>query len=280
MEVYIEVVILDNLFLTFLCGLLSYRFLSVKPSYKRLISASVLGTVVAVFYPFITGVMLVNLVRVALALTLSFILFFKKCNYFKGIATFLIVTFFFGGVLFFVSMVIHRDVESALSIAPTNIPIGVIIAGGLTAYYFLRWLITHRKRLRVLESGLVKVELELFGKIIVGEGFLDTGNTLHDGVSSLPVVILASKTVARVLDDEKLMLFALGRGEKIEGTHYIEYSTLGSKKNRILILKPRQMKFYLGQGVNKIVDVAIGLPEANSSKFTKFDFILPPQILQ
>ncbi|MCL2862212.1 MAG: sigma-E processing peptidase SpoIIGA [Firmicutes bacterium] len=280
MEVFVEVVIIDNLFLTFLCGLLSYRFLSLKPNYKRLIFASVFGTVVAVFYPFMGGILLTNLVRVALALTLSFILFYKKCNYFKGIATFLIVTFFFGGVLFFISMIVHGDVVSALTITPTNVPIGLIIAGGLIAYYLLKRLITNRKRLQVIESQLIKIELEIFGKVIEGEGFLDTGNTLHDSVSSLPVVILTSKTITKALDDEKLMLFTLGKGEKIDGAHYEEYSTLGNKKNKILILKPQKMKFFFGQTEHKIVDVALGLPQKISSNFTKFDFILPPQILQ
>ena len=281
MTVYVECVIIDNFFVTMLAALLSYRFLSVSVSKTRCIAASAVGTVVAVFYPLMNvHAVLLVLIKIVLGAALSFILFYKKCSVIKGAGAFVMITFFFGGVMFAAGLMIYADVNKALTLPLSDVPIGLFILAAIAAYAVFRRVVMRYKRIRDSCSFVADTEITVFSKTLKSKGFLDTGNGLYDEKTGLPIVVLNAKAALQLLDHDKLSAILNKRGEEISvDAHYIEYATVGKKDNRILVLKPDEIRLYFGQTEHRIKDVMIGLSFFKFGDGENYDVILHPAIV-
>ncbi len=281
MTVYVECVIIDNFSVTMLAALLSYRFLSVTVSKIRCVIASAVGTAVAVLYPLINvHAVLLALIKIALGAVLSLILFWKKCNVLKGAGAFVLITFFFGGVLFAVGLMVYADANKALTLPLSDFPIGVVILGAIGTYFVCKRVVMRVKRMRDSRSFVTDTEITVFSKTFRSKGFLDTGNRLYDEKTGLPVVVLNLNAALQLLDSDKLSAILNKRGEEISnGAHYIEYSTVGGKSNKILVLKPQELRLYFGQTEHRIKDVMIGISFSKFGDSTDYDIILHPAIV-
>ncbi len=282
MTVYIEAVIIDNFFVTALISVLSYRILSIKKSLLRIGAASCAGTAVAVIYPFLElhNALLV-LIKLLLCILMSFMLFFKKGSIIKGGAVFLLTTFLFGGAMFCAGLMIHSDVDKALRLPLSDIPLGAIIGMVFLLYVVIRKAAGGIKRIRDANVYTAVVEIDIFSKTVKGTGFLDTGNRLYDFKSGLPVVVLGAKAALSVLDTERLKLVLEKKAETLDkSAHYIEYSAVGHKSVKMLVLKPDEIRLYSGKAEHRIKDVMIGLSFSKFSDAVDYDIILHPSIIK
>ena len=194
MSIYIESVILDNFFVTMLIAHLSYRALSLTRSYIRIIAASLLGTAVAVLYPLLKiHAAFLFVIKVGLFVLLTLILFYKKSRMISSATVFLAITFTFGGLLFALGLAFYGNIEKALRLPVTNIPVGLILAGGWAAYMISNKAVRKLKRVRDTRRHVSRVEIDILGKTVSGSAFLDTGNRLYDDKSDLPVIVLGDR---------------------------------------------------------------------------------------
>lgn len=281
MTVYIEYVIIDNFFVTLLISLLSYRVLSVKASKLRALAAAVVGTAAAVVYPLLNiHPILLILFKFFLAVILSLILFYKRCRVYKGMAAFVLMTVLFGGIMFLIGFMVYSDPKKALTLPVTSLPVGFIIAAAMALYPVLKIPLMKFKRISDAKNYVADTEIDIFSKTVKGKGFIDTGNRLYDEKSGLPVVVLNIKAALNVLDAEKLKAVLSGSGEKAqEGAHYIDYCGVGAKKNKILVLKPDELRLYSEKREHRIKDVMIGLAFSKFSDAVDYDVILHPAII-
>lgn len=281
MTVYIETVIIDNFFVTVLTALLSYRFLSVSVSKLRIVAASVIGTAVAVLYPLMNvHALILIILKFALCAVLSFVLFYNKCNVFKGAYVFLLITFLFGGTLFAVGLLVYADAQKALTLPVSEIPIGLFIFAALVLFFVFRRVVMFAKRIKDSRAFVADTEITVFSKTVKTKGFLDTGNRLYDAATGLPIVVLNAKAALGILDSEKLSLILGKHGEEIaSGAHYMEYSTVGGKGGKILVLQPDEIRLYFGQTEHRIKDVMIGISFSDFKDCTDYDVILHPAII-
>ncbi|MCL2847271.1 MAG: sigma-E processing peptidase SpoIIGA [Firmicutes bacterium] len=269
MVVYIEVVIIDNFFITLLISILSYRALSVKISYYRAFLASIIGTAVAVIFPFLNwhfGFLLS--LRIALLLSLTFILFFKKAKLLSSSLIFLAVSFIFGGALFAVGLNIHGSVENALTLPVSNIPVGLVILFALIMYVILRKLLSKIKRTFFTKDLILKTNFSIFNKEFSVLGFVDTGNMLWCNRFDLPVVILSSSLSLEILGDRGLSALLRDKLSEIHPkAYYINSNSVGNKKSKILVLPLEKFMFYNQNIPHRIEGVALGLSIGSSGKF-------------
>lgn len=281
MTVYIEYVIIDNLIITALICMLSYRILKVSVGKLRILSVSILGTAASVFYPFLKlHFLILLLIKIALSLVLSFILFYKKYNFFKGLITFLLVTFMYGGIIFAIGYVMFGDIVKALTYPICEFPISLLILTALIIFLIFRKIILKFNKLKDINGLLYEIEVTLFGKQNKMMGFLDTGNRLYDGKSGVPIVIVNIKKLLDIFTEDQMKLIMLGNGEKLgQNAHYIRYNTLGKKENKILIIKPDKFVLYFKDNVNTLYDVMLGLSFNKFQDVTKYDAILHPAII-
>jgi hypothetical protein len=284
----------------------------VSVSKRRALSAGVTGTAAAVAYPLLplSNFFLLS-VKGAVWAALSAILFYKKCGFFKGAGAFLLITFFFGGALFAVGLMVHADVGAALRRPVCDVPVGFMLAAAFVTYKVIRACLLTRNRLKSAAPFVYDTEIDIFARTVSGKGFLDTGNGLYDSVSGLPIVVLGIKAALGVLDAQKLKAviqsgaevgtvcdsqFGTACGgagansggafgsrlvkELGAGAHYASYSTVGDGGGKILVLKPDEIRLYSDGDGHIIKDVMIGLAFCKIPSPAGFDILLHPDLIK
>ena len=281
MDVYIETVLIDNFFITWLLAILTYRAMSLKISYLRVVIAATVGTLMALVFPFIEfHFALMLLIRLAVFVILSFILFFKRKKLILSSLVFLVFTFTFGGALFALGLIVHGTVYDALTKPIANLPVGAIIFAALLLYFLIKKAVRKLKRMHLTRSLTTKVDLQVLGKKLELNAFLDTGNVLYDKKTDMPVVVLSANASLKILGDHGLSAMLRGKLFEIDkSAHYMYFNTLDAKQTKLLILEPTEFLVYNGQVQHKIEGIVLGLTLGASNSFIgQFDILLHPAI--
>ena len=278
MYVYIEYVIIDNLVITALIALASYSVLRVKLSKKRIAAASILGTIVAIFYPFMRfRFAFLLLIRVALAAILSFILFYKKSKLIKSAIVFLLVTATVGGLIFMVGFVISGDAVTALINPIAQFPIGLIFIIPLSIYFPIKKLTISIAKSRQKKEFNYAFEISVFDKTLSGTAFLDSGNMLFDDQSGLAVVVASERLCLKILSPQQIVKLAQGNEKQIcTSARFITVNTIAGT-NKLLLIKPQKFKLYTADKQNIIKDIMLALSFKNLGDNT--DILLSPLVL-
>ena len=185
---YIEFVIADNFLLTFLAGAAAARLCHKHVNIFRLLTASAIGTVVAVFYPFFTvHVVLQIVIKVALGITLCVIMYVKTPRFITSSLLFFGCTFTFGGACYALWYAVGGTGAAAkyLGECPLFLTLGVGAVVSLGVEYVV-------KRLRLARAAapyVYRTDVEIFKQVLSFDAFLDTGNCVFDDRTGLPVVI-------------------------------------------------------------------------------------------
>lgn len=204
---YIEFVIIDNFLLTCLAGGAATRLCHNKINKWRIISAATVGTVTAVFYPFLRGGIVAELaVKLCLWAVLSVILFYKTPRAFVGGLMFLGCTFAIGGASYAVELCLFGN--ESVSKFTNKYPLFLVTGSGAAVYFAVRYCIRHTQTARVRAPYEYGTEVEVYGAKLKFSAFLDTGNCVFDIKSGLPVVITDIDRFTEKLDGGAAVRFA------------------------------------------------------------------------
>lgn len=275
MVVYIEAVAIENLVVCYIVGAVSYRFLCVRHSWWRSLTAAMIGSVSAVFYPlFHMPTFAAVLCKVGFCFALSAILYAGKCNYVKGTLVFFICTFAFGGCVFFLGCLKYRSAKEAFN-KPLSVAVWVVVAASFLLYYAARGLSVFFHRRRVTRRNLLRYKMIIGGRELEGYGFSDSGNRLYDIHSGLPVVVVGVGTVLPLLSDDEVTEILSGHAERVfAGARKMNCKSVGGVSQLILV-QPDKFQVYYGSGVNIVYDVTVGLSFGKIAGSEEYNAILP-----
>lgn len=203
---YIEFVIADNLLLTYLAGSAAAKLCHNKVRVWRLIVAAVVGTAVAVFYPFIGSVYASVAVKLGLWIVLSFIMYFRTVRPAVAAVVFLGCTFALGGACYAVELCFCGGKNVSEFIA--RYPICLVMICGVVVYGGIRYCIRRMRVPRVRAPYEYGTEISVFDTKMKFAAFLDTGNCVFDARSGLPVVITDIDRFTDKLDTDGAVKFA------------------------------------------------------------------------
>ena len=179
-KVYVEVVILNNLALD---ALIVYAVLLLRRrKVLKLLSAVAVGAAVATAYPLLPEWAEI-VVRVTLAPVVAAL--FEKHHgikdYITSLALFCTVTFALGGTVAGVSYLVGVDLNGYLVL-------GTVAGAALALLVAVRCILRARGRTarKICDAGIV-----VDGKEFRAEALCDSGNSLTDAVSGLPVIIVS-----------------------------------------------------------------------------------------
>lgn len=270
MDVYVEFVILDNAAVTYLIARLAYRVCALNCSRLRIIFACVAGTGISIVYPFIKTAWVGWSLRVFCYLLLCSILFIGKPKPFVSSLAFLMITFCFGGAIFAIGFAVTGDVENALSMKLSDIPIFAVTSGAVVAYSALKNCFAAVKRKRKVKRFCYDFSIGLFGEKYKFKGFVDTGNGLkHKGV---PVVIINTKSLIKSLGAEATIKLAVYRKKlTIPIKTAVGYG-------KITLLPADEFILYIDRNTHILYDVAVGTSAHGIGGFDEYDALLPAEI--
>lgn len=259
---YIEFVIADNFLLTYLAGCIAARICRNKACVWRTLLAATVGTVVAVFYPFFNiGAVALLFVKLALWIILCIIMYIKTPRAVTESLAFLACTFAFGGASYAIGLIVYSSSVRAEEFC-RKCPTFLVLGGGATVYAAVRFCV---KRLRIpyarapYEYG---TEIEVFGKCMKFDAFLDTGNCVFDGRTGLPVVITDLDSFIGKLDGAGAAEFA----RKLPKIRRITAKTPAGS-TEIYLVEPSRITVYSDRQGHKI-NAMIGLV-GGENRFTK-----------
>lgn len=269
---YIEFVILDNFALTWIAASAASRFSATKIRRWRIAIAAVFGTGAAVAYPFIPlSYPYLLTIKIAVGILLCVILFTKTGRPILSSIYFFGFTFAIGGAAFAAMFIISGSYEKARQFS-YNVPLFVPLLCAVFVFFISTKISNHYKARRCKSTYTYRAQLTLYGTKLELVGFLDSGNTVYDTVSGLPVVFCYGRRIAQKLDAGALIRFL----KATENAKTVSIYTVSGKCETVLI-KPEKFVLYLDKGKNKIVEVVLAVIKKRPPK--DCDLILHPEII-
>jgi len=261
MTVYIEYVLIDNFLIDY--ALLKCTFLIMGKQIKRLrlILCALLGSIIALVYPLISGVaVLSTIIKILTGLLLT--LLSAKYNgikdYFYCTLLFFLLTFLAGGTVIGVMQILGLNYSTKTFIAIGFLPALLIIKGVAS---FIKELY---KRKGVMK-GLYPVEMQVDGYMVKTNGFMDTGNNLY--YNNAPCIVCGKAFFKRIIKGVK----GLPKLEKIS------VKTV-TGKGQMTLIKLSALKIYYGDKwhIHNSVNICV----SPNFRGVGYDVILHPDLLE
>lgn len=298
MEIYLDVLVLENIVMNYLILLMTAKFSKNKTSHLRLFLAALVGAIYVAFlvvYPTL-DVYYTTITKIAISFAIVAIAFsFQRFSaFFKTMVMFYISTFIFAGAGF--------------AFLYFNQSGGFIRDGFFYVYWNSKWTvmvlcvatvgIIVKIFWEMIQSRLVKDRLLLPLKIAFENGIInlsalvDTGNALFDPLTHSPVVVVEFNAIKSILPEEIQNIFEeskeddLVRVTKIVSNsrwfsrfRIIPFTSLG-KENGILIgFKPDYIEIGDKNERKGVTDVIVGIYNRALSKGENYNALLSPDLV-
>jgi stage II sporulation protein GA (sporulation sigma-E factor processing peptidase) len=299
LDVYLDVLLMENLVINYLILWVTGKFARIKSMSLRLFLGSLAGAAYVVllvmfpdigFYYSIPAKLLLSLLIVAIA--------FAPVNigsFIKTLIIFYMVTFVFAGASF-ASLYLNNTggfVRNGIIYVFWTSKWATVALAILTAIIVLRvfWEIAQYKlaKARLLRT----VGISFDDRKADFSALVDTGNSLHDPVTNLPVVVVEFAAIKNILPKEICSIFTEGKEDDLSTVaslvtnsswysrfRLIPFTSLG-KENGILIgFKPDYIEID-GEDDTKrgIKDVIVGIYNKTLSRNRSYQALLSPDLL-
>lgn len=266
-RMYIETVILNNFVLTFFAARLASIMLSKRSQLLRVVGVSALGTIAAVFYPFIyLPTIALVAIKLAVCAALCFLLFFKTYRAVASSLVFLGIIFLFGGTCYAAGFLIFGNTVAAEALFDRIPLFAVLIVAGIVYVSARVVFLAIRKRVNGMPFTR-KCRLNLFGSDVNFSAFYDSGNSSFDERSGLPIVLAPIKSLLRHIPSCSV-------GEFMRSLTVCRKTTIKTAggKTQVYLIKPKEFMLYTECGKHKIIEVMLGLFAGEEIK--DYDLIL------
>lgn len=276
MTVYVDVLIILNIYVTYFILRAASMLLHASYSVKRLIAASVLGGVFSLVSVLDTGFFLGLPLKFLLVGITVFVAFG-----FDGIKRFILRTSLSVGISFVISgvIILIREFTGSgfvtaangyiyMDISALTLLIATAVSYGILALF-------RRILDKPSSDKTVTLIIENKGKSAVISAYPDSGNNLVDFLSGKPVVVCRADAVREVLPENAMNVFENTDGD-ISGIRVIPYSTL-SGAGVVAAFSAERITAVLGSG-EKRLDILIGISK-DALGNESFDAVINPKIL-
>jgi len=300
-EIYLDIIILENIVINYLILLVTARFSKSKASNLRLLLGSLLGAVYLVamlllpemkVYTTILSKFLLSLAMIAVTFSYN-----KITSFLKTLVIFYASTFLFAGagfaLLFFnrgggivrngvvmssVSLLNTKSTELLLALAVTFIILRVV------------WDIIQNRFLK--EKMLVRIGIAFDKKVIELYALVDTGNSLHDPLTNMPVVVVEFTAIKELLPEEIRGIFERDSENdlnKVTTTiscsswfsrfRLIPFTSLGKENGMLIGFRPDYIEIENEDEKKGVSNVIVGIYNKALSRNEKYKALLNPELM-
>lgn len=286
--VYADLSFFINFIMDFVILWSTAKIAGIKLRYERIIMASFLGAIYAVLYLYhphsyfysLSFKLLFSLVLLVIGLwPLNYQDFKKSLLYFYALS------FMAAGAV----MALSYCSDNSLSDSDFSF---FMLLGGMVFIVFLGLKAEKYFSYHVIPQILkYKVELRFADKVCQGDGFLDTGNGLHDPLTSKPVMVAEYdllkdclpddfKSLIENCSDENQRLNGLADCSMAQRLRIIPFSSIG-KKNGILIgLRCDEAIVKAKKNDLLIKNMVVGIYHEKLSADGDYQLLIPSDVLQ
>lgn len=301
MEIYLDIIILENIVINYLILLVTAKFSKSRASNFRLLMGSLLGALYLVMmillpemkiYTTILSKLLLSLAMVAVTFNFS-----KITAFLKTLAIFYTSTFLFAGAgfafLFFNrSGGIVRNGVVMSPVAFLNTKWTELLLALAVTFIILRvvWDIIQNRFLR--EKMLVRLCIAFDKKAIELYALVDTGNSLHDPLTNMPVVVVEFMAIKELLPEDIRGIFerdsendlntvttAISCSAWFSRFRLIPFTSLGKENGMLIGFRPDYIEIGNENEKKGVSDVIVGIYNRALSKNEKYRALLNPELM-
>ena len=201
--IYADTLILLNTLVTFLILLSVRAVASVRTSDRRLIAAAFAGGIASLsaLIPAFSHVLsaLISLLTSAVVVLIGFYVHQAKLLL-RCYLLFVLMTFTYGGVLFFLSQRFPSIFIYRNGFGYFNVPFWSVLL--FTSFVYVFFYLLRKRFSQNRETYRYAIEVSFRGKSALGTALLDSGHSVTDCYTGRPVVIAKESLCRRLLSDE------------------------------------------------------------------------------
>ncbi|NSW90506.1 MAG: sigma-E processing peptidase SpoIIGA [Firmicutes bacterium] len=298
MEIYLDVLILENIVMNYLILWTSGKLSKMKTSNLRLFIGALLGALYAAFLVVKPGIRVyyTAIAKILLSVVMVAVTFSpgKLNSFLRILAIFYISTFIFAGASF---ALIYLSSQGAL-----------VKNGMIYVYWQSKWttiflsIVTSIIILRIFqeliqyrlmrERLLTRLRIKFESRETDVSALIDTGNSLYDPLSNMPVIIVEFNAIRNILPSEICKIFEDSKEndftlmiEQIYSSRWfnrfrlIPFSSLGKENGMLIGFKPDYVEIGDDEGKKGISDVIIGIYNKALSKGKHYRALLSPDLM-
>ncbi|MDP4092168.1 MAG: sigma-E processing peptidase SpoIIGA [Bacillota bacterium] len=298
MEVYLDVLFLENLVMNFLILMVTSKFSKRKTSTLRLFIGAFVGALYVVFLLICPGfkIYYTAFSKFALSLLIVALVFTPKkvWEFIKILVLFYASTFIFAGAAFAFLYFnqnggfLKNGVVYVFWQSQTIVLLLSVVTVGIIVRIF--WEIFQHRFER--DKLLIPLKISFESKKIGMAALIDTGNSLFDPLSNLPVVVVEFNALREILPEEIKNIYENSRendltcvtniisnSEWIARFRLIPFSSLGKQNGMLLGFKPDYIEIGENQHKKDINEVIIGIYNSILSRNERYKALLNPELV-
>lgn len=203
--IYVDILIGTNIIINYFILLAVAKFTKILPHTFRMVLGSVLGALCSIII-FLPEIPFVLNIAVKLSISVGIILatfgYSNIKSFLKNISLFFLISFCFCGVMLFIwFMFTPQNVYVKNSVVYFNISPTVMVVSTIISYIIIR-IITRLGGKQEVKSDICKIKLINNGRYCEFYGKIDTGNSLCEPFSGIPVIVVNESAVKDMAEDE------------------------------------------------------------------------------
>lgn len=294
-EVYAELLLLENLIINFFILVLASKIVGVSINKKKLILGATIGAIYS-FVFFIPSVHFLYSTIMKIAFSCLIVSVSYRPNnirtFLKLMLAFYFVSFALGGMvlaaIYFTdfSGIVQNNIFYIREISYTKLLV-LILLGYLTLRYLSRIF-----KSRLFRNELTaEIMIEIDNKRTSLKGIVDTANFLMDPLSQMPVIVVQYSALENFLPEvfkdilkdgiilEKIPdnIYEIGWGKRLR---FIPYSSLGANNGMLIGVKPDVISIIRNNKQYFINNAIIGIYEGTIHRDGDYSALLHPDILK
>jgi len=297
-EIFIDILILENIVMNYLILLMTAKFSKNKISHLKLFIGATVGALYVAFliiFPNLKGYY-TTLAKIALSFAIVAISFsFERfVAFFRTLASFYISTFIFAGAGF-AFLYFNQSggfVRNGFFYVYWNSKWTVMVLGVITAGIIVKifWDIIQHKLVK--DRLLIPLKIAFENGIIDLPALVDTGNALYDPLTQVPVVVVEFKAIKSILPVEIQNIFEESRENDLvcvtkivsdsnwfSRFRLIPFTSLGKENGMLIGFKPDYIEVGDKSDKKGVTDVIIGIYNRALSKSENYNALLGPELV-
>lgn len=296
MTVYIDVLLLENIAINFIILAATSHFSRVSVGIWRLLLGASVGAiyVLAAFCPGFE-VYFTLLAKLILSFVIIAITFWpeKLKEFIRLTVVFYLVSFVFGGAAFGLFYFLNSSGTIYNGVFYiSNFPLKTLILSSVVAYIVIKlsWDFVKGKVTR--ENIMVTVSIRFKEKSISLKGLIDTGNSLKDPISNLPVIIVEYNAVKELLPAEICEVFTQGAENDLDllskavvNTNWVNrfrlipFSSLGKENGMLIGFKPDSVEVGEESRKHDYQEIIVGIYNRSLSHDQSYKALLSLELI-
>lgn len=295
--IYADVILAENLIMNYLILWSTARLTRYNYSKVKLGIASLLGAVYAVLsyfpeYSFLFSFFMKILFSILIVIVAYTPAYFHLLLKLTGI--FYIVSFVFGGAAFGLFYFINglNLTSNGISFIK-DFPIKILVAAIIIAYITIKYSWDYVQHRIKRERLIVRVEMSFDKKQLSLDALVDTGNSLKDPITNVPVMITEYSMIRELLPEDIQKIFEQSGENDLNAIaeimsiskwatrfRIIPFKSLGRENGMLVGFKPDMVTIFDSGRRIQLNNIVIAIYRKNLSKDGEYNALIHPEMLK